>query len=174
MEKIGTIRRIDELGRIVIPKLIRNKMRLKEGDRVVVSYNIEDDTVTVSIHDTYIHNMKELSLIIDSLYKELHYHIALCSKNKVVCINSDSAYPNILNKEISLHVQEEIEKRKTSQFVHEDLNNENKYYNFFAYPLAYDSELFGCLLVFSSTTLSNEENKILMSFRNLLTTFIRQ
>ena len=49
MEKIGTIRRIDELGRIVIPKLIRNKMRLKEGDRVVVSYNIEDDTVTVSI-----------------------------------------------------------------------------------------------------------------------------
>ena len=100
MEKIGTIRRIDELGRIVIPKLIRNKMRLKEGDRVVVSYNIEDDTVTVSIHDTYIHNMKEISLIIDSLYKELHYHIALCSKNKVVCINSDSAYPNILNKEI--------------------------------------------------------------------------
>ena len=108
MEKIGTIRRIDELGRIVIPKLIRNKMRLKEGDRVVVSYNIEDDTVTVSIHDTYIHNMKEISLIIDSLYKELHYHIALCSKNKVVCINSDSAYLNILNKEISLHVQEEI------------------------------------------------------------------
>ena len=48
------------------------------------------------------------------------------------------------------------------------------YYNFFSYPLAYDSELFGCLLVFSSTTLSNEENKILMSFRNLLTTFIRQ
>ena len=47
MEKIGTIRRIDELGRIVIPKLIRNKMRLKEGDRVVVSYNIEDDTVIV-------------------------------------------------------------------------------------------------------------------------------
>ena len=121
-----------------------------------------------------IHNMKEISLIIDSLYKELHYHVALCSKNKVVCINSDSAYPNILNKEISLHVQEEIEKRKTSQFVHEDLNNENKYYNFFSYPLAYDSELFGCLLVFSSTPLSNEENKILMSFRNLLTTFIRQ
>ena len=69
MEKIGTIRRIDELGRIVIPKLFRNKMRLKEGDRVVVSYNIEDDTVTVSIQDTYIHNMKEISLIIDSLYK---------------------------------------------------------------------------------------------------------
>ena len=160
MEKIGTIRRIDELGRIVIPKLIRNKMRLKEGDRVVVSYNIEDDTVTVSIHDTYIHNMKEISLIIDSLYKELHYHIALCSKNKVVCINSDSAYPNILNKEISLHVQEEIEKRKTSQFVHEDLNNENKYYNFFAYPLAYDSELFGCLLVFSSTSFCPRINVI--------------
>ena len=64
MDKIGTIRRIDELGRIVIPKLIRKKMRLKEGDRVVVSYNIEDDTVTVSIHDTYIHNMKEIRLII--------------------------------------------------------------------------------------------------------------
>ena len=97
MEKIGTIRRIDELGRIVIPKLIRNKMRLKEGDRVVVSYNIEDDTVTVSIHDTYIHNMKELSLIIDSLYNDIHYRVVLCSNIQVVCISSVSPCLNTLS-----------------------------------------------------------------------------
>ena len=32
MEKLNIIRRIDEIGRIVIPKEIRKKFNIKEGD----------------------------------------------------------------------------------------------------------------------------------------------
>ena len=32
MNQIGSIRRLDELGRIVIPKEIRNSLRIKPGD----------------------------------------------------------------------------------------------------------------------------------------------
>ena len=39
MKTIGIVRRIDELGRIVIPKEIRNTLRIKEGDPVEIFTN---------------------------------------------------------------------------------------------------------------------------------------
>ena len=33
MKATGIVRRIDELGRVVIPKEIRRTLRIKEGDR---------------------------------------------------------------------------------------------------------------------------------------------
>ena len=39
MKDTGIVRRIDELGRIVIPKEIRRTMRLKEGTPVQIYIN---------------------------------------------------------------------------------------------------------------------------------------
>ena len=36
MKATGIVRRIDELGRVVIPKEIRRTLRIKEGDKVIV------------------------------------------------------------------------------------------------------------------------------------------
>ena len=41
--KTGIIRRIDDLGRVVIPKEIRNKLNIKEGDPLEIS--VEGDKV---------------------------------------------------------------------------------------------------------------------------------
>ena len=37
MRKFGTMRKVDELGRVVIPKDIRNKLKIPEGTRLEVS-----------------------------------------------------------------------------------------------------------------------------------------
>ena len=42
MEPMGVLRRIDELGRIVIPKGIRSRLKINEGDRVELI--LENDT----------------------------------------------------------------------------------------------------------------------------------
>lgn len=42
MNQIGSIRRLDELGRIVIPKEIRNELRLKAGDNFSITINGND------------------------------------------------------------------------------------------------------------------------------------
>ena len=43
MKSTGVVRRIDELGRIVIPKEIRKTLRIKEGENLEVY--IEDETI---------------------------------------------------------------------------------------------------------------------------------
>jgi stage V sporulation protein T len=37
MKATGIVRRVDDLGRVVIPKEIRRTMRIREGDPLVIS-----------------------------------------------------------------------------------------------------------------------------------------
>ena len=42
MKATGIVRRIDDLGRVVIPKEIRRTMRIREGDPLQTSWNKQD------------------------------------------------------------------------------------------------------------------------------------
>ena len=52
MKATGIVRRIDDLGRVVIPKEIRRTMRIREGDPL---------QMTLTPMDKYILNMIKLS-----------------------------------------------------------------------------------------------------------------
>ena len=52
MKATGIVRRIDDLGRVVIPKEIRRTMRIREGD---------PSQMTLTGTDNYILNMLKLS-----------------------------------------------------------------------------------------------------------------
>ena len=52
MKATGIVRRIDDLGRVVIPKEIRRTMRIREGD---------PSQTTLTGMDNYILNMLKLS-----------------------------------------------------------------------------------------------------------------
>ena len=45
MRQKGIVRRMDELGRVVIPKELRRTMRLREGEEVEVTQ--KDDTLII-------------------------------------------------------------------------------------------------------------------------------
>ena len=42
MKATGIVRRIDDLGRIVIPKEIRRTLRIREGDPLLKTLRVED------------------------------------------------------------------------------------------------------------------------------------
>jgi len=41
MKATGIVRRIDDLGRVVIPKEIRRTMRIKEGDPLLITLTVK-------------------------------------------------------------------------------------------------------------------------------------
>ena len=45
MKATGVIRRLDDLGRIVIPKEIRKLMRIREGEPMEIFVNAEGDII---------------------------------------------------------------------------------------------------------------------------------
>ena len=49
MKATGIVRRIDDLGRVVIPKEIRRTLRIKEGDSFLTSLTVFD-RFCVAIH----------------------------------------------------------------------------------------------------------------------------
>ena len=49
MKATGIVRRIDDLGRIVIPKEIRRTMRIREGDPLLTTF-IDFDRFCLAIH----------------------------------------------------------------------------------------------------------------------------
>ena len=42
MKATGIVRRIDDLGRVVIPKEIRRTMRIREGDPSLITLTLEE------------------------------------------------------------------------------------------------------------------------------------
>lgn len=42
MKATGIVRRIDDLGRVVIPKEIRRTMRIREGDPLLITLTLEE------------------------------------------------------------------------------------------------------------------------------------
>jgi stage V sporulation protein T len=68
MKETGIVRRIDELGRIVIPKEIRRTLGIKEGDPLEIFTNKEGEIILVPFKensktvDSFIGIFKEMSI----------------------------------------------------------------------------------------------------------------
>ena len=92
MKTTGIVRRIDELGRVVIPKEIRKTMRLKEGEELEVFVN-DEETLVLKKYST-IKSFKELAKeYVEVLYKHTGYNCLITDTDEVIA----AAQPNVLN-----------------------------------------------------------------------------
>jgi len=53
MDKIGIVRKIDELGRLVLPKQLRKRAGWSTGDSLLIYYDIEAKSVTVELYEKH-------------------------------------------------------------------------------------------------------------------------
>ena len=65
LKATGIVRRLDDLGRLVIPKEIRKQYRLKEGDSI--EFFIENDHIVIQRFDVLSKHMEEIDIMIETL-----------------------------------------------------------------------------------------------------------
>ena len=150
MKTTGVIRRIDDLGRIVIPKEIRRNLRIKNGDTLEVFVDV--DSVILKKYSP-IESIEDAALkYVDSFNQVLKHNIIVTDKDKVIAV-SGSLKKNYLGKNISEFTDRGIERRdsfverqkKTFSFVEgiEDFG----YYSFSS--IVNNGDVLGAVIIIS-------------------------
>jgi len=110
MKATGIVRRIDDLGRVVIPKEIRRTLRIREGDPLEI-YTEKDGEVIFKKYSP----MGELSSfageICESLYKATGSITAVCDRDSVIAV-SGGGKKELLERPISKALEEIMENRR--------------------------------------------------------------
>ena len=143
----GIVRRIDDLGRIVIPKEIRKSLKISEGDSIEIfvdnnqiilnKYSIVDSITNIS------------NKIVDSFYKIFKKHIIITDKEKIIAGSKNSNL--IIN-----NLKDKIELR-------EEINSDNYYF----LPIVVDSDAVGSIILVDSNITSYDKDII-----KLINTFL--
>ncbi|MEW6726057.1 stage V sporulation protein T [Desulforudis sp. 1088] len=110
MKATGIVRRIDDLGRVVIPKEIRRTLRIREGDPLEIFVDRDGEVILKKYSP--IGELGEFAKeYADSLY-EATGHIACIADRDTIIAVSGAPKKEFLNKPISPAIERVMEERK--------------------------------------------------------------
>lgn len=146
MRTMGIVRRIDELGRIVIPKEVRKRLHMDSGDLVDIS--VSEDNVVLSKFHPFHHDQQLVASFCDSLKESFQTDFIITNQQKVIYSTLDYD----LNDE---ELDEEFLKRAPS-YLEKEISSLNrlpltKAYiidkDCILYKIIIENELFGYLIL---------------------------
>ncbi|MDP4161517.1 MAG: stage V sporulation protein T [Bacillota bacterium] len=116
MKATGIVRRIDDLGRVVIPKEIRRTLRIREGDPLEIFVDRDGEVILKKYSP-----ISELSDFAkeyaEALYDSLGNPVLICDRDTYIAL-AGSSKKDYLNKNISELIE------KTMQERHSVLSNQ--------------------------------------------------
>lgn len=161
MKSTGIVRRIDELGRIVIPKEIRKTLKIRESDTLEIY--VEKDSIILKKF-SHLNNLNStaervVSIISNILKKNILVvdleHVLACSKNL------EELY---LNQSISSELIDLIMSRKMEQqFSIESfsfIDNLEETCGYIISPILVDSDVLGAIILFDDEPLTESDSLI--------------
>lgn len=153
MKATGIVRRIDDLGRVVIPKEIRRTLRIREGDPLEIFVDRDGEVILKKYSP--ISELSDFSKeYADALYDSLGHPILICDRDTFIAVSGGSK-KEYLNKSISDIVEKAMEERNTvlqteadgeTQIV-ADLHEEIKSYTIG--PIVANGDPIGAVIIFS-------------------------
>ena len=155
MKSTGIIRRIDDLGRIVIPKEIRNLLNIQTDDNIEIY--IENKNIILSKYDKAMDLKSYADKLVDIITD--NSDIRLFITNKEIFITKGI----LENNKIDNSLQNLIIERKKYESSTEDIINNLKGY-FIIYPIIIDSDLLGLFIFFKEKEFNNQDK----NFANII------
>ncbi len=173
MKDIGIVRKIDELGRIVIPKEIRKIEGLKEGSPVEIFTNQNGEILLKKYSPVF--ELKEYAEdVCQSIGDTLETITMVCDMEKIIAVsNIGKSY---LDKKISQEIIDTLSQRKNVIVNKEDNSNmfsiigeEISFSSQIIVPIISQGDLYGGLIAMKKEgELSVSEVNVLKAFSNFL------
>ena len=178
MRATGIVRRIDELGRVVIPKEIRRTLRIREGDPLEI-FTDHDGEVVLKKYSP----IGEISAIAkdytDSLYRTLGHIALICDRDAMVS-SSGAAKREYVEKALSTEVDHILQNRQLTVLNLADgermipLTNDDRPESYTAEiiaPILADGEIIGGLILVSreaGAAMSDVDRKVAETTANIV------
>lgn len=172
MKATGIVRRIDDLGRVVIPKEIRRTLRIREGDPLEIFTDRNGEVIFKKYSP-----MGELSQFVtqlcDSVSKTTGTGCVICDRDSVIAVSGTSK-KDIYERSISAELEKAMENR---QIVHPQadmplrLINDDRYQVSLAAPVISGGDVSGCVALLSDAqhpAAGEVEVKLLQTAANFL------
>lgn len=163
MKSTGVIRKIDELGRIVIPKEIRKALNIKEYDDI--EFTVQENQILLSKYSKLLNQKKASDDLVSTLSDLTDCSIYITDKDKVITTG------DLENKYISNKLSTLLSERKAylSEVVESmafDTSTKDGY--FCIEPIIRDSDVIGLVIVYKKEKLSNEDKMLSLVIKKLI------
>ena len=157
MKTAGITRRIDNLGRIVIPKEIRKNLRIKNGETLEI-YIDGKNNIILKKYD----NLSVLGNIAEelgiSIYKTIKKNIFITNTEKIICTNKKEKN----NQEISNELIKLIYSRKETNKENIIVTKE-KEKNIFITPILSNGDILGSIIIEDKNVTETDKQLIKLS-----------
>ena len=111
MKATGIVRRIDDLGRVVIPKEIRRTMRIREGDPLEI-FTDQNGEVILKKYSPIGEMGSFASQYAEVLSKATGLTTVVCDRDHVIAV-SGAAKRELMERRVSPQLEELMESRRT-------------------------------------------------------------
>lgn len=161
MKATGVVRRIDDLGRIVIPKEIRRNFKINEGDSLEIF--VENNGIVLKKY-SLVDDIVESALdLVDIVFKIYNKSIIITDREKVIAA-SKNINRDYYSKELSSIIKEKIDNRSEilsteGTLIITEGHNSSPY---FLIPILVNSDSLGSVILIDSDI--QEEDKTLVRF----------
>lgn len=165
MKSTGVVRKIDSLGRIVIPKEIRKNLGIRDGEDIEIY--LDNDKIILNKSSSLNSISKYANEVVDIVYSITKKNIIITDKNNVLSVNKE-VFEKYNNKELSKNYLNYLEKRSCydskNMKVFDVVKDDIRMKNFCLMPIVVQGELLGSLFLFSYDSFINESDKLILSF----------
>jgi AbrB family transcriptional regulator (stage V sporulation protein T) len=153
MKATGIVRRIDDLGRVVIPKEIRRTLRIREGDPLEIFVDREGEVILkkYSPISELGHFATEYA---EALFDSLQHPVLICDRDEIIALAGVSK-KDYLNKRVGSRIMDVIEDRsivfETKEENIEIIQGQEEQVNSYCIsPIIANGDPIGCVILFTT------------------------
>lgn len=149
MKATGIVRRIDDLGRVVIPKEIRRTMRIREGDPLEI-YTSKDGEVIFKKYSLMGGVEEFAGLICETLAKTTGNLVLVTDRDSVVAA-AGNGRRELVGKRISPALEQRMDARQSYQLQTGEkpesvLESSDRFFSTVAAPILSEGDVLGTVL----------------------------
>lgn len=152
MKTTGVVRRIDDLGRIVIPKELRRTLRIRDGESLEIF--VENEMIALKKYSS-MNDLKEISdNLVNTINQVILKNIMITDRDKVIS-SSSNIKNKYLDKRISKYLEQKLSNREivVEKNMHEIelIDGIKEKYTYVISPIIMNGDAIGNVVIFSDT-----------------------